>query len=92
MGETKPGPNSITRSTDPPDVNGAADLTAIEHTVTKVRNLLRPNTVLVTKSTVPVGTSNKISAWLGRENVAVGCAAAREAAAEDEPSSGIAAS
>ncbi|MGH3569604.1 MAG: nucleotide sugar dehydrogenase [Pseudonocardia sp.] len=55
----------------PPDSDGAADLTAIEHTVTKVRNLLRPNTVLVTKSTVPVGTSNKISAWLGREDVAV---------------------
>lgn len=32
---------------------------------------MRPNTVLVTKSTVPVGTNNKIGTWLDREDVAV---------------------
>lgn len=51
--------------------DGAADLTAIAHTVTQICHLLRSDTVLVTKSTVPVGTSKKISTWLDREDIAV---------------------
>lgn len=55
----------------PPRADGAADLTAITDTVTAIRDLLRPNTVLVTKSTVPVGTTDTIRALLGRDDVAV---------------------
>jgi UDPglucose 6-dehydrogenase len=55
----------------PPGPDGAADLAAIEQTVTKIRDLLRPGSVLVTKSTVPVGTTAKIHALLRRSDVGV---------------------
>ncbi|MYW91711.1 UDP-glucose/GDP-mannose dehydrogenase family protein [Amycolatopsis rubida] len=55
----------------PPGADGSADLTAIEQTVRRIRKLLRPSAVLVTKSTVPVGTADNIRTWLDREDIAV---------------------
>jgi UDPglucose 6-dehydrogenase len=55
----------------PPRSDGAADLTAITDTMTAIRDRLRPDTVLVTKSTVPVGTTDTIRALLGRNDIAV---------------------
>lgn len=55
----------------PPGDNGAADLGAVESAVTEIRELLPPGSVVVNKSTVPVGTSQHISELLGRPDVAV---------------------
>jgi len=55
----------------PPRADGAADLTAITDAVTAIRDLLRPNAVLVTKSTVLVGTTNVIRNLLERDDIAV---------------------
>lgn len=53
----------------PPRVDGGADLTAIEHTVAAIRDQLAPGAVLVTGSTVPVGTAAKLRTLLGRPDV-----------------------
>jgi UDPglucose 6-dehydrogenase len=55
----------------PANMDGSADLSAIEQTVKAIRDRLRRGAVVVTKSTVPVGTSSKLDAALGRPDVAV---------------------
>ncbi|WP_280184924.1 2-dehydropantoate 2-reductase N-terminal domain-containing protein [Nocardia gipuzkoensis] len=54
---------------DRPD--GSADLTAIDTTIAYLRHELRPSTVIVIKSTVPVGTHHRITAALDPAHVAV---------------------
>lgn len=51
--------------------NGAADLTAIHDTIVRIRHLLLPGSVLVMKSTVPIGANEKVGAWLGRTDIAI---------------------
>ena len=53
----------------PSGPDGAADLTAIKQTIATIRDLLRPSAVLIVKSTVPVGTTAAIRAWLCRPDV-----------------------
>jgi UDPglucose 6-dehydrogenase len=58
----------------PPQADGAADLSLILDAAEKVGRALRGNAVLVTKSTVPVGTGDRLEALMGRithHNVAV---------------------
>ncbi|MDQ3153031.1 MAG: UDP-glucose/GDP-mannose dehydrogenase family protein [Actinomycetota bacterium] len=50
---------------------GAANLAAVESVAAEVSGLLRPNCVVVNKSTVPVGTAARTAALLGRADVAV---------------------
>ncbi|MFC7342483.1 UDP-glucose dehydrogenase family protein [Saccharopolyspora griseoalba] len=49
---------------------GAADLAAVESVVREVREVLPRGCVLVTKSTVPVGTAARLSELVGRPDVA----------------------
>jgi UDPglucose 6-dehydrogenase len=55
----------------PMGAGGAADLSAVEAVAQEIRDVLPYGTVVVCKSTVPVGTSTKVAALLGREDVAV---------------------
>lgn len=55
----------------PPGPDGSADLSAIEQTIESIRDYLRPTAVLVTKSTVPVGTVDTVRRWLRRTDVEV---------------------
>ncbi|HTK60958.1 MAG TPA: UDP-glucose/GDP-mannose dehydrogenase family protein [Pseudonocardia sp.] len=55
----------------PMGIGGVADLSVVESVVTGIGPLLAPGAVVVTKSTVPVGTAARISELLGREDVAV---------------------
>jgi UDPglucose 6-dehydrogenase len=55
----------------PMGVGGMADLTAVESVIDEVRELLTPNSVVVNKSTVPVGTAERTAELLGRTDVAV---------------------
>ena len=48
----------------PVSPNGALDLSYIEAAAEELRPLLRPGAVVVTKSTVPVGTHEKLAHWL----------------------------
>jgi UDPglucose 6-dehydrogenase len=50
---------------------GGADLSVVETVVKEIRELLAPDCVVVTKSTVPVGTSARITQLLDRDDVAV---------------------
>ncbi|MCP2164134.1 UDP-glucose dehydrogenase family protein [Goodfellowiella coeruleoviolacea] len=50
---------------------GAADLAAVESVVEEVRDLLPPGCVLVNKSTVPVGTAERVAELIGRPDVSV---------------------
>ncbi|MEV4728443.1 UDP-glucose/GDP-mannose dehydrogenase family protein [Saccharopolyspora sp. NPDC049426] len=50
---------------------GAADLAVVEAVAREVRDVLPTGCVMVTKSTVPVGTSKRLAEHLGREDVAV---------------------
>ncbi|MBB5154233.1 UDPglucose 6-dehydrogenase [Saccharopolyspora phatthalungensis] len=50
---------------------GKADLAAVEAVAHEVRELLPAGCVLVTKSTVPVGTSARLHELVGRDDVAV---------------------
>ncbi|MCI2418598.1 UDP-glucose/GDP-mannose dehydrogenase family protein [Saccharopolyspora sp. K220] len=50
---------------------GRADLAAVESVAGEVRELLPEGCVLVTKSTVPVGTSARLRELVGRDDVAV---------------------
>ncbi|GAY08424.1 UDP-glucose/GDP-mannose dehydrogenase family protein [Pseudonocardia sp. N23] len=50
---------------------GAADLAAVEAVAAEVRHLLPAGCVVVTKSTVPVGTAGRTRALLRRRDVAV---------------------
>ena len=55
----------------PMGAGGAADLSAVESVAAEISDVLPYGTVVVTKSTVPVGTSGRVRALLGREDVAV---------------------
>ena len=55
----------------PMGAGGAADLRAVEDVVTEIADHLPPDCAVVTKSTVPVGTTRRISALLGRSDIAV---------------------
>ncbi len=55
----------------PMGAGGAADLSAVESVASEIREVLPYGAVVVTKSTVPVGTSGRVRALLGREDVAV---------------------
>ncbi|MEU4442554.1 UDP-glucose/GDP-mannose dehydrogenase family protein [Actinosynnema sp. NPDC050801] len=55
----------------PMGAGGAADLSAVEAVAQEIRDVLPYGAVVVCKSTVPVGTSTKVAALLGREDVAV---------------------
>jgi UDPglucose 6-dehydrogenase len=55
----------------PMGVGGVADLRAVEAVVEETRELLAPGTVVVNKSTVPVGTAAQTAELLDRTDVAV---------------------
>lgn len=55
----------------PMAVGGEADLAAVEAVVHEIRNALPAGCVLVTKSTVPVGTTARLTSLLGRCDVPV---------------------
>ena len=55
----------------PMGVGGVADLTAVESVVDEIRTTLAPGTVVVNKSTVPVGTAVRTAELLGRDDIAV---------------------
>ncbi|WP_190819722.1 UDP-glucose dehydrogenase family protein [Saccharopolyspora pogona] len=55
----------------PMGAGGEADLAVVEAVAHEVRELLPAGCVLVTKSTVPVGTSARLRELVGRENVPV---------------------
>jgi UDPglucose 6-dehydrogenase len=51
--------------------DGSADLSYVTGVVRQIRSILRPGTVLVNKSTVPVGTAVTVRELLGRDDVDV---------------------
>ncbi|MEW1659466.1 UDP-glucose/GDP-mannose dehydrogenase family protein [Streptomyces sp. NPDC093707] len=55
----------------PMGAGGAADLAAVEAVAGQIREVLPTDCVVVNKSTVPVGTSERVAALLGRPDVAV---------------------
>ncbi|MET9450391.1 UDP-glucose dehydrogenase family protein [Streptomyces cinerochromogenes] len=55
----------------PMGAGGAADLAAVEAVAGQIREVLRPGCVVVNKSTVPVGTCERVAALLGRADVTV---------------------
>ncbi|GAA0508427.1 UDP-glucose 6-dehydrogenase [Saccharopolyspora subtropica] len=55
----------------PMGAGGGADLAAVEAVAREVRGVLPAGCVLVTKSTVPVGTSARLRELVGREDVPV---------------------
>jgi UDPglucose 6-dehydrogenase len=55
----------------PMGIGGVADLTAVESVIEEVRSGLPPGVVVVAKSTVPVGTCERIAELLERSDVAV---------------------
>ncbi|WP_290060872.1 UDP-glucose dehydrogenase family protein [Amycolatopsis solani] len=55
----------------PPAEDGRPDLGVLEHVVPQLGRLLRPGCVVVTKSTVPVGTAARLPGLLGRGDLPV---------------------
>ncbi|MEU7320990.1 UDP-glucose/GDP-mannose dehydrogenase family protein [Streptomyces griseoviridis] len=55
----------------PMGVGGAADLAAVEAVADEIRDRLPRGAVVVNKSTVPVGTAERVAALLGRLDVTV---------------------
>lgn len=55
----------------PMSADGGADLGAVHAALDRLGGLLAPDAVLVTKSTVPVGTTDRLAARLDRADVAV---------------------
>ena len=55
----------------PQDQSGAADLTILNSVASQMAEIAPANSVIVTKSTVPVGTGQKIAQSLNREDVFV---------------------
>jgi len=53
----------------PPSGDGSADLSAVHAVMDEIGTALLPGTVLVTKSTVPVGTTRALQDHLGRDDV-----------------------
>lgn len=55
----------------PMSVDGAADLSAVDATLSVIREALPEGCVLAIKSTVPVGTAARVRSRLGRDDIAV---------------------
>lgn len=55
----------------PPFPDGSADLSAIETVAHEINRALCKDAVVITKSTVPLGTAEKLQIWLDRKDVAV---------------------
>ena len=55
----------------PMGIGGVADLAAVESVIEEVRAGMPDGSIVVAKSTVPVGTCDRIAELLGREDVAV---------------------
>ncbi|MEU4674018.1 UDP-glucose/GDP-mannose dehydrogenase family protein [Amycolatopsis sp. NPDC023774] len=55
----------------PPDGEGRPDLGVLEQVLPQLGRILRPGCVLVTKSTVPVGTAARVPRLLGRGDLPV---------------------
>ncbi|MCF6428415.1 UDP-glucose dehydrogenase family protein [Amycolatopsis tucumanensis] len=55
----------------PMGAGGAADLRAVEAVIAEIADVLPAGCAVVTKSTVPVGTAQRIRALLGRDDVPV---------------------
>jgi UDPglucose 6-dehydrogenase len=55
----------------PQDVSGAANLTILNSVAIQLGGIAVPNSILVTKSTVPVGTGQRIAETLNRSDVFV---------------------
>ncbi|QQQ78585.1 UDP-glucose/GDP-mannose dehydrogenase family protein [Saccharothrix sp. 6-C] len=55
----------------PTGVDGAADLTAVHAVLREAREAVRPGCVLVIKSTVPAGTTERVADLVGRPDVRV---------------------
>lgn len=53
----------------PTNADGSADLRAVDRAVAGLRDVMRPGAVLAVKSTVPVGTSRRLSEALGENGV-----------------------
>ena len=51
----------------PPSDDGSADLTYVENAAREIGSLITEYTVIVNKSTVPVGTGRKVIAWVAEE-------------------------
>lgn len=51
--------------------DGSADLSYIEAVAIQIGPILRSGTVVINKSTVPVGSSRQVAEWLGRPDVSV---------------------
>jgi UDPglucose 6-dehydrogenase len=54
----------------PTGADGSADLSAVESAVDELADVLRAGSVVAIKSTVPVGTCNRVSAQLTRRDIA----------------------
>ncbi len=55
----------------PTDASGRADLREVDDAVAEIAASLSPGVIVVTKSTVPVGTAERVAAGLGRSDVSV---------------------
>jgi UDPglucose 6-dehydrogenase len=55
----------------PEGPGGEADLSFVEAAVASIREHLAPRSILVNKSTSPIGTARRVAAMLGRDDVAV---------------------
>ena len=55
----------------PQGLDGSADLSFIETVAKQIGNHLLPRTVVVNKSTVPVGSNSQVAQWLNRDDVFV---------------------
>ena len=55
----------------PQDADGSADLSYVESAVEQIREILQPGSILINKSTVPVGTANRLTQILQRNDVNV---------------------
>ena len=51
----------------PPADDGSADLVYVEAAARQIGALINTYTVIVDKSTVPIGTGRKVAAWIGEE-------------------------
>lgn len=51
----------------PPADDGSADLKYVESAARHIGSLIKQYTVIVDKSTVPIGTGRKVSAWIAEE-------------------------
>ena len=51
----------------PPADDGSADLAHVEAAARQIGSLISSYTVIVDKSTVPIGTGRKVAAWVGEE-------------------------